>query len=189
VLLTLKHQGGAHAAHRALEDICGLCFSDGNTPSQLQIDKANCESMHGSIQSLPIQWAQIILTEISALETIRDSTLRRSTGFALGILSVLKGAPGQLVSDTIKKLLVISDERNDDIRSRTHALNILRMVMSDASLKPTIRTFAGDCLITAFVGYSSIHWAIKNSATMTLSAAVLHFVDSKNSSCFTDQVS
>ena len=137
-----------------------------------------------------MNWIEIILKEISTTATVRDSTLRRSTGFALGILSLLRDASRHVVSLTMEKLLILSHEKNSDNRSRVHALNILKAVILDAALKAAIKSFIDQCLVSAFVGYTSLCWAIKNSATMMLSAVILHAVDShKNTDGFAEQVS
>ena len=48
--------------------------------------------------NLPSKWANDLLYEISAKETVRDSTLRRSTGIALGFLSIMRSEPPATVS-------------------------------------------------------------------------------------------
>ena len=45
-----------------------------------------------------------------------------------------------------------------------------------------MRKFVGDSIISALIGYTDTSWAIRNSATMTFSAAMLRVVDpDKNS--------
>jgi len=201
--MTLKHTGGAHAAHKALQEIstvCCSCTTKMNTDTdactleyintKIVDDNVFPSNEHVGVGTFPLKWIEIILREISTRETVRDSTLRRSTGFALGILSLLRGAPRQVVSFTMEKLLLLSDEKNNDNRSRVHALNILKVIILDAALKAAINSFVDHCLISAFVGYTSPCWAVNNSATMMLSAVMLHAVDShKNSDAFVEQVS
>eukprot|EP00554_Chaetoceros_debilis_P014698 CAMPEP_0194123918 /NCGR_PEP_ID=MMETSP0150-20130528/56526_1 /TAXON_ID=122233 /ORGANISM="Chaetoceros debilis, Strain MM31A-1" /LENGTH=2190 /DNA_ID=CAMNT_0038817389 /DNA_START=149 /DNA_END=6718 /DNA_ORIENTATION=- len=74
-LTSLKHQGAAFASHKALQKMCELCY---------------CTSAKNEIRSLPNMWSQRFLQEISATERVRDSTLRRSTGYGLGFLSILR---------------------------------------------------------------------------------------------------
>ncbi len=65
-LTTLKHQGAAFAAHKALQSFCTRCFKE----------------VHGNeIRQLPYAWSERLLKEISHTEIVRDSTLRRSTGY------------------------------------------------------------------------------------------------------------
>ena len=74
-MVSLKHQGAAFAAHNALQQIALACTS------------------YENLLSFPDQWASRILYEISSQETVRDSTLRRSTGYALGLLSLMRTQP------------------------------------------------------------------------------------------------
>jgi hypothetical protein len=71
-MTSLKHQGAAFASHKTLQTLCGIVFNK-----------------EGS-QTLPSIWAQRLLDEISFVENVRDSTLRRSTGYGLGFLSILR---------------------------------------------------------------------------------------------------
>lgn len=73
-LTSLKHQGAAFAAHKALQQLCILCYSTSSF----------------NIMQLPSIWAEKFLFEMSSAEIVRDSTLRRSTGYGLGFLSVLR---------------------------------------------------------------------------------------------------
>jgi hypothetical protein len=76
-LVSLKHQGAAFAAHKALQQIVESC--QGNF------------SHHTVIRALPFIWGNRLLTEISGAGN--NSTLRRSTGYALGFLSILRTEP------------------------------------------------------------------------------------------------
>lgn len=76
-LTSVKHQGAAFAAHKSLYKLCIICRSGSNTNEN-------------KIQSLPSTWSRRLLHEISSIEIVRDSTLRRSTGYGLGFLSTLR---------------------------------------------------------------------------------------------------
>ncbi|CAB9528615.1 adenoma-associated protein homolog (Partial), partial [Seminavis robusta] len=73
-LISLKHAGAAFAASRALQQIAEYCF--------------NSSDIH--VGRLPSLWANRLLDEISSAERVRDSTLRRSTGYALGFLAIMR---------------------------------------------------------------------------------------------------
>jgi len=77
-LTTLKHQGAAFAAHRALQEIIEFCFT---------------ATLNESFATLPILWAKRLISDISGAGNVRDSTLRRSTGYALAFLSVMRSEP------------------------------------------------------------------------------------------------
>ena len=65
-LTSLKHQGAAFAAHKSLQKICARCHTE------------NGES---GVRSLPSKWSSRLMFEISCPDLVRDSTLRRSTGY------------------------------------------------------------------------------------------------------------
>lgn len=82
-LTTLKHQGAAFAAHRALQEIVEFCFTT---------------SLNESFVNLPLVWAKRLVRDISGEDNVRDSTLRRSTGYALGFLSIMRSEPPSSVT-------------------------------------------------------------------------------------------
>lgn len=100
--MALKHQVGAHAAHKALQDIASLCYlaptkiknnAKHDTSECTHATSINCNESppyneNSSEGMYPLKWIETVLREISMTETVRDSTLRRSTGFALGILAL-----------------------------------------------------------------------------------------------------
>ena len=70
-LTTLKHQGAAFAAHKSLQKICARCYTEGD---------------ENGIRLLPSKWSHRLIFEISSPELVRDSTLRRSTGYGKYVL-------------------------------------------------------------------------------------------------------
>jgi len=85
-LTSLKHQGAAFAAHRALQELSEACHAYSSNAASNSLG-------NDSIVNLPLSWARRLLHEISSTEIVRDSTLRRSTGYALGFLSVMRSEP------------------------------------------------------------------------------------------------
>ena len=213
-MVSLKHQGAAFAAHNALQQIALMCNS------------------FEHLLSFPDQWATRILHEISAVETVRDSTLRRSTGYALGLLSLMRTQPSLASSSTsglchfvlsqivrfsfpsttttqknlaqwagsvstnIEDIFVFStlgpnhlsagemfvSDESYEIRTRVHALNILRLAILDAPLAPVTNKIIGDAFISAIIGYSDPSWRVRSSATMVFAAAMLRVDANKNAS-------
>lgn len=74
-LTSLKHQGAAFAAHKSLQKLCSICYSRNKVTN---------------IRHLPNDWSEKLLHGISSVEVVRESTLRRSTGYGLGFLSILR---------------------------------------------------------------------------------------------------
>lgn len=100
-LTSLKHVGAAFAAHSAVEAITQLCF----------------RSCHDSlIEQLPKSWAQRLLRE-TELDRVRDSTLRRSTGYALGEFSdiMFSSCPVTNPSLSILQQRILVDHEGRDI--------------------------------------------------------------------------
>jgi len=71
-LISLKHQAGAFAAHKVLQ--------------QLSESRYLKTSQNSEIQSLPYSWIRRLFIEMS--ETVKNSTLRRSTSYAPSFLSI-----------------------------------------------------------------------------------------------------
>jgi hypothetical protein len=200
-LTTLKHQGAAFAAHKSLQSLCSICYSPDATES---------------LRKLPSLWAKRFLNEISGKASeVRDSTLRRSTGYGLGFLAILRTEnlsprflfpyvlaniiklslpPASTMKSYMTKWAATSNEMfiftkdlsTDDAfvtdseynnQSRIHALNILRLIILDAPLAKCMREYVGDCIISALIGYKDSSWNIRNSSTMTFSAAMLRVID------------
>ena len=76
-LTSLKHAGAAFAARDSLQTIATFCLS-----RQSKDDL--------KLQELPEIWAKRLLSEMSTNEKVRDSTLRRSTGYALGLVALIR---------------------------------------------------------------------------------------------------
>ena len=112
-LISLKHAGAAFAASRALQQIAKYCFDSDNVP----------------VAQLPSSWATRLLGEIAS-ERVRDSTLRRSTGFALGFLSIMRSemlskvAPRVLCPFILQKLIKLSVPSRDDLLILFEKLNL-----------------------------------------------------------------
>lgn len=198
--ISVKHTGAAFAAHKALQLLSATCLrSDDETK-----------------QSLPTKWVTSLLLSVSDTGKVRNSTLRRSTGYALGFLALMRsdmasqGAARSFSQRIVNELLKLSLPPATEIRKlleqlnlsesafplplpdgddsleecktrRIHALNILRLILLDAPLSNLSVRVAGDALVSAIIGYLDPEWAVRNSATMVFSAAMLRVVDpSKN---------
>ena len=114
LLTTLKHQGAAFAAHKSLQQIVAHCY----------------QSQNAVIRQLPWQWAHRMLNEISSLEIVRDSTLRRSTGYGLGFLSLMRSEPAPsevprtLCPFILTRLVQLSLPPKDELDQQLARLNL-----------------------------------------------------------------
>jgi hypothetical protein len=202
-LTSLKHTGAAFAAHHAIQSIAQLC-----------LDKSKSELQH-----LPARWMGRLLAEVSQVDKVLHSTLRRSTGYALGFTSIMRAdvssraAPRSFCFHVLLRIVTLSlppkrqlqsflstigydtnmeglfshigtgpsmdvvADASYEIRSRIHALNILRLIILDAPLSKEVFPFIGDALSSAIIGYTDPAFAIRNSSTMVFAAFMLRSVD------------
>ncbi|GKY94956.1 hypothetical protein MPSEU_000460200 [Mayamaea pseudoterrestris] len=72
--VSVKHTGAAYAAHKALQQLAVSCLASDDE----------------ELKKLPRKWMINLLHEISDTSKSRNSTLRRSTGYALGFLSLMR---------------------------------------------------------------------------------------------------
>lgn len=98
-LTTLKHAGAAFSARDALQLIATNSLHQ-NKPLD--------------IRSLPDTWSRRLIDEISLNEKVRNSTLRRSTGYALGFLAIMrsdvanKSEPCNICNPILQQLFKLS---------------------------------------------------------------------------------
>ena len=121
-LTTLKHAGAAFAARDALQLIATNCLNPKN-PSD--------------IRDLPDAWSHRLVDEISLNEKVRNSTLRRSTGYALGFLAIMRADVGNKSASTVisapllQKLLMLSLPPEQRIKE---SLTKLKIFENDADI-------------------------------------------------------
>ena len=106
-LTSLKHAGAAFASRDTLQSVASVCMS------------SNCKN----ISALPELWANRLLEEISLDEKVRDSTLRRSTGYALGFLAIMRseisskyGSTKLICRNTLESILSFSLPPEDQVK-------------------------------------------------------------------------
>jgi hypothetical protein len=148
-LTTLKHAGAAFAARDALQLIASSCMSP-KKPMELR--------------GLPQEWSRRLLEEISLKERVRNSTLRRSTGYALGFMAIMRAevltskANSALMSKSILlKLLTFSlppSERIEQTFSRLKLATIEHSSISNAQYEVRLRK---DLLYLLLFTYFHIH--------------------------------
>jgi len=114
--VSLKHAGAAFAARDSLQEITLACL----------------RSRNAELQRIPQQWANRLLEEVCLSEKVRDSTLRRSTGYALGFLALMrselasKPANSGLCERLLKNLVVYSLPPENEFKRRLSALGVLQ---------------------------------------------------------------
>ena len=244
-LTSLKHAGAAFSARDSLQEIATTCLSSKNSKNGLCL--------------LPDLWVSRLLDEISSNEKVRDSTLRRSTGFALGFVALMrsettvKSAGSKICPRVLESILRFSLPSEHQIKlaferlqlshnstteisefftassigkersfisdgeyevsyiaqyllllvlenpvsnilypktkCRVHALNVLRLIILDAPLTSVVRRYVGDAIVSSILGYDDPSWAVRNSATMVFSAAMLRVIDADKNASNMDKTS
>lgn len=66
---------------------------------------------------------------------------------------------------------------------------MIRLIILDAPLASVVRPIVGDAIISAILGYDDISWAVRNSATMVFSAAMLRVIDADKNASNSDRTS
>jgi hypothetical protein len=66
---------------------------------------------------------------------------------------------------------------------------VIRLLIVDAPLASVVRPIVGDAIIAAILGYDDISWAVRNSATMVFSAAMLRVIDPDKNASNSDRTS
>lgn len=106
-LTSMKHQGTSFTAHESLQQICDACFC----------------SQREELSELPLQFMKdFLFREITRMEEIvHDSTLRRSTGYALGFLCIMRSLSSSkkkekqnIITSTLAKLVKLSLPTNHE---------------------------------------------------------------------------
>jgi hypothetical protein len=116
-LTSVKHTGAAFAAHNSLQEIASACLSQRLEPEAAQ---------------LPQLWINRLLDEISITNKVRDSTLRRSTGYALGFLAIMRSeissssGPSTLCQQVLTNILRLSLPSKQRLRLAFEKLGLTR---------------------------------------------------------------
>ncbi|CAJ1960388.1 unnamed protein product [Cylindrotheca closterium] len=217
-LTTLKHAGAAFAARDSLQVVAAVALD---------------ATYDAKILGLPTLWAKRLVAEISTSDKVRDSTLRRSTGYALGFLAIMrselarKQGPPTISNHILDTLLTLSlppedrvktmfrqlsldetqaglssilqlssgqgpsfiSDANYEARGRVHALNVMRLIILDAPLVSVVSPMVGSSMVSAILGYDDPSWAVRNSATMVFSAAMLRVIDADKNASNNDRTS
>lgn len=179
-LSRLKHNGAIAEAQVALQSVC-----------ESVLRHTTADSVTGNaLNQLPNSWIETLFAKLRGEQ--KASILRRSAGFAFSFLSLLRSEPKNcrpvLLPLAMEKLFfhavngcglegsaVTSNE--DKWRAIVHALNIIRLIILDATLGPDLYPYIAEATKIAVRGFKSDRWAVRNSSMMVFSAVVQRSVD------------
>lgn len=148
-LVSLKHAGAAFAARDSLQEIALTCLC----------------SKNDELRRVPTLWVDRLLEEISSPEKVRDSTLRRSTGYALGFVALMRSELAArsttLCTRILKRLVLFSLPSESDLKRRFAALNSSQGEQHDVSkIFCAFESLEGPCLVPDTEYEVSVHMLV-----------------------------
>jgi hypothetical protein len=179
----LKHLGAITEAHTALQSITEVLLRHG--------------SRHRGLCRLPLAWLKYLLDKLASAS--QAFVLRRSAGFAYSFLSLLRAeprnCPAVLLPATMDMLIAHAREgvRGVDSamigahgvpsatswRTCVHSLNILKLIVNDATLAADVIPYIVDCTRVCMMGFQDRNWAVRNSCMMVFTAVIQRAVDNQ----------
>ncbi|KAI9205438.1 putative death-receptor fusion protein-domain-containing protein [Polychytrium aggregatum] len=171
LLMKTRHRGAFSSVHEAFAAV---------TTAFLK-----CPSTE--ISRLPLEWLENFIHQVQDFSV---STTRRSAGLPYGVLAVISApipAKKAILTTTIERLLKIAfepidaegDERLD--LPQAHAYNVIRAVLTDASIVKDVRDYFSDGFILSIRGFSSSSFPIRNCAAMLFSTLITKALGVKKS--------
>lgn len=167
ILLQLKHQGAIASVFVNFEGICRR-FSLSNE----------------RIAQLLSQWIEFLLEKLC--DATQNFILRRSSGFAYCFLAILRAEPrnrdAKLFARVVEQLLRVASRRDASkctIRSKIHALNVLKLICQDAVLADDTRAYIVPIFHVAIEGFGVAIWAVRNSSMMLYTAITQRAIGDK----------
>ncbi|XP_046664488.1 thyroid adenoma-associated protein homolog [Homalodisca vitripennis] len=127
----------------------------------------------GMLRSLPLQWLEETMQEISKNNENLCAT-RRSAGLPFMIQALIctqlevEGASS--IESWMSQLLDLAESATASPTTHTHALNILRALFRNTQLGEAVGVFVERAIIVTITAFSASSWMERNSATLLLSA-------------------
>ncbi|XP_069117931.1 tRNA (32-2'-O)-methyltransferase regulator THADA-like isoform X2 [Argopecten irradians] len=142
------------------------------------------------LHELPQRWLLEVMTDIEAdnPESKLCST-RRSAGVPFYIQTLVTTEPTstgrpcfkQAMTDLLNMALLDNKGQESVSNPQVHALNTLRSLYRDTRLADDVAPFVADGLRAAILGFQNPFWAVRNSATLLLSALITRIFGVKRS--------
>lgn len=194
LLCTARHRGAVDMLHTGFQTMCqrlwaaprlGIVRTTAGTTGDAVPDSGACgggdsdgevpQHDPDQLRRLPQQWLDWAFREIMSLDA--DTVTRRSAGFPALFQSILAGAPArgkdnshEVISTTLATLVALAVNHGNTITTRTHALNILRVLMRDTRFGVAVHSTVAPAMVLAVDGFATASFAIRNSSMMLLSA-------------------
>lgn len=101
--------------------------------------------------------------------------LRQSAGFALGFIALFRAEPNnralELLPLAMERLFQFANDKSVSWVSQVHAINIMKFVFEDSTLRDHVDGFLTQGFHTAIRGFSNNEWSVRNSS-LNLFAAI-----------------
>ncbi|KAJ3321616.1 hypothetical protein HDV06_004031 [Boothiomyces sp. JEL0866] len=161
LLTTIRHRGAFNAVQENLSIICKIV------------------SLNQKLHPLLQHWLDNFISQISSLEV---SVTRRSAGLPAAILAIISAPSNEhkaaFLHYTIEKLISIAQTPVDSKKiiqidlPQVHAMNVLRILVSDSDLTTITRDYLGTCFEICIVQFKSDYFPLRNCAAMLFSSLV-----------------
>ncbi|KAJ3258573.1 hypothetical protein HK103_003533 [Boothiomyces macroporosus] len=161
LLTTVRHRGAFNSVQENLSIVCKIVSSKRDFYHLLQ------------------QWLDNFINQISSLEV---SVTRRSAGLPAAILAIISAPSNDhkaaFLHYTIEKLIAIAQNPVDSKKivqidlPQVHAMNVLRILVSDSELTTITRDYIGTCFEICILQFKSDYFPIRNCAAMLFSSLV-----------------
>ena len=154
LLSTARHRGAVDMLHVGFRTVCRTLW----------------RSDHDTLRALPRVWLDRCLSGLATAEP--GTVTRRSAGLPAIFLAVLgevpsasKGTHHPVVLDTLIQLITIARDGRHNA-ARTHAINILKAVISNNLTGNATYDIIPEAVAIAIGGFVEQEWSIRNSSMM-----------------------
>lgn len=164
ILLSAKHRGAVDFVHNGFAWLCTRLWTCPNP----------------ELRKLPLSWLHRIITQLQNPDSSEEnkdsfSFTRRSAGLPYLMQAVLSTEPvteTHALRTTIDALLKLAGDvdNEEQLLSRIHALNLLRVLLRDAALGSRIMPHIADAVRIAVLNFASSHFVVRNSAMMVFTS-------------------
>ncbi|XP_077864701.1 tRNA (32-2'-O)-methyltransferase regulator THADA-like [Saccoglossus kowalevskii] len=164
ILMKARHRGAFELSYTGFEQLCHLLW----------------RSEVKELNSLPVKWLQILLTEIQCTNEISQlCATRRSAGIPFAFQAILNAeCMVQKDRPNFKHVMIqlldlsLGQSVNDDTFAQVHSLNILCALYKDSELGEDVFPFIADGVKAAILGFNSELWGVRNSSMMLFNALI-----------------
>lgn len=198
----LKHMGAIAEAHVALQTVSTLLLRYGE--AQARLTGLPMKWLNILLKRLTSHQQIFILRRsagfaFSFLSLLRSEPLNTPPVLLhhamKSLLSVvdnglfIQNGTSEFTNNLLNLQLITSNKsdldrlNHNEWKLSIHALNTLRLILLDGAFGPDLDLYISDCMSRALLGFTSPHWAVRNSSMMVFSAAITRAISRDKSEC------